>query len=57
METEPVGDITQPKFLNACCEIDTTLYPDELLSALKSIEREMGRGRDALQKNSAWRNS
>lgn len=50
IETEPVGDITQPKFLNACCEIDTTLYPDELLSALKSIEREMGRGRDALPK-------
>jgi len=50
METEPVGDITQPKFLNACCEINTTLYPDELLSALKSIEREMGRGRDALPK-------
>jgi len=45
IETEPVGDIKQPKFLNACCRIDTTLYPDELLSALKSIEREMGRGR------------
>ena len=50
IETEPVGDITQPKFLNACCEIDTTLYPDELLSALKSIEREMGRGKDSLPK-------
>jgi 2-amino-4-hydroxy-6-hydroxymethyldihydropteridine diphosphokinase len=45
IETDPVGDSSQPRFLNACCRIDTTLYPDEVLSALKSIEREMGRGR------------
>jgi len=48
IETEPVGDIEQPKFLNTCCSIDTTLYPDELLSALKSIERELGRDRDSM---------
>jgi 2-amino-4-hydroxy-6-hydroxymethyldihydropteridine diphosphokinase len=46
IETEPVGDGGQPKFLNACCGIETTLYPDEVLNALKSIEREMGRDRD-----------
>lgn len=50
IETEPVGNTEQPKFLNACCGIDTTLYPDELLSVLKSIEREMGRGRDSAPK-------
>ncbi len=50
IETEPMGDTKQPKFLNACCRIDTTLYPDELLSALKSIEREMGRDRDSAPK-------
>jgi 2-amino-4-hydroxy-6-hydroxymethyldihydropteridine diphosphokinase len=46
IETEPVGDGGQPKFLNACCGIETTLYPDEVLNVLKSIEREMGRDRD-----------
>jgi 2-amino-4-hydroxy-6-hydroxymethyldihydropteridine diphosphokinase len=50
IETEPEGDRQQPKFLNACCRIDTTLYPDEVLSALKSIEREMGRDRDPAPK-------
>ncbi len=46
IETSPEGGVEQPDFLNACCRIDTTLYPDELLTTLKSIEREMGRGRD-----------
>jgi 7,8-dihydro-6-hydroxymethylpterin-pyrophosphokinase len=50
IETEPEGGNGQPKFLNACCRIDTTLYPDEVLSALKSIEREMGRDRDSIPK-------
>ena len=50
IETEPEGDMPQPKFLNACCRIDTTLYPDEVLSALKSIEREMGRDRESAPK-------
>lgn len=50
IETEPEGDKLQPKFLNACCRIDTTLYPDEVLSALKSIEREMGRDRNSAPK-------
>jgi len=50
IETSPVGGVKQPDFLNACCRIDTTLYPDEILTALKSIEREMGRGRDSIPK-------
>ena len=47
IETDPVGDINQPKFLNAAARLDTALYPDELLDALKSIERELGRGGDS----------
>jgi dihydroneopterin aldolase / 2-amino-4-hydroxy-6-hydroxymethyldihydropteridine diphosphokinase len=47
IETEPEGCGGQSKFLNACCRIDTTLYPDEVLSALKSIEREMGRDKNS----------
>lgn len=47
IETEPAGDIDQPKFLNAACMLETALYPDELLDTLKSIEREMGRDKDS----------
>ncbi|MFH1868759.1 MAG: 2-amino-4-hydroxy-6-hydroxymethyldihydropteridine diphosphokinase [Candidatus Omnitrophota bacterium] len=50
IETEPVGNIDQPKFLNAAFRIATTLYPDELLDALKSIERELGRDKDSVKK-------
>lgn len=47
IETEPVGDTQQPKFLNGAFRIETTLYPDELLAVLQSIERELGRNRDS----------
>jgi len=53
IETDPVGDTTQPKFLNACCMIDTTLYPNDLLEVLHSVERELGRSRDSSKKVSA----
>lgn len=46
IETEPEGDVTQPKFLNAACRLETSLYPDELLDCLKSVERELGRKED-----------
>lgn len=42
-ETEPIGYIKQPWFVNAVIEIHTTLSPHELLSALGQIETEMGR--------------
>jgi 2-amino-4-hydroxy-6-hydroxymethyldihydropteridine diphosphokinase len=43
-ETDPVGDIPdQPDFLNACLRIATTLEPEALLDACKTIEREVGR--------------
>lgn len=37
-ETEPVGPIEQPDFLNAVIRIETPLGPEELLRELKRIE-------------------
>jgi GTP cyclohydrolase-4 len=42
-ETEPVGYLNQPKFLNACCALETDLTPRDLLRFLKWIEKRMGR--------------
>lgn len=42
-ETAAMGIEPQPKFLNAVCCVETSLYPDELLVSLQVIEREMGR--------------
>jgi 2-amino-4-hydroxy-6-hydroxymethyldihydropteridine diphosphokinase len=45
-ETEPVGVIDQPRFVNGAVAVDTTLAPRELLDALLRVERELGRVRD-----------
>lgn len=45
IETEAVGGPTQPRFLNAACEIETDLSPWELLRAARRVERGMGRVR------------
>jgi 2-amino-4-hydroxy-6-hydroxymethyldihydropteridine diphosphokinase len=42
-ETEPVGKTDQPVFVNVAAEIETDLEPLELLNAVKSIERGLGR--------------
>lgn len=42
-ETEPVGYLDQPPFLNLACQGSTTLDPVSLLTALKEIETQMGR--------------
>ncbi|MBI5826993.1 MAG: 2-amino-4-hydroxy-6-hydroxymethyldihydropteridine diphosphokinase [Deltaproteobacteria bacterium] len=42
-ETEPWGVTGQPGFINAAVEVRTSLEPEELLRALKSIEAGMGR--------------
>jgi 2-amino-4-hydroxy-6-hydroxymethyldihydropteridine diphosphokinase len=45
-ETEPVGFIDQPRFLNAAAAVETGLSPRELLERLLEIERELGRTRE-----------
>ncbi len=43
-DTEPVGLVQdQPAFLNACLRIETTHGPEDLLSACKAVEAELGR--------------
>jgi 2-amino-4-hydroxy-6-hydroxymethyldihydropteridine diphosphokinase len=42
-ETEPVGFLSQPRFLNAVCKVETGLKPLELLRFVKNIETELGR--------------
>jgi 2-amino-4-hydroxy-6-hydroxymethyldihydropteridine diphosphokinase len=42
-DTEPVGLVNQPRFLNLACEVFTRLTPDGLLALLKGIELKMGR--------------
>jgi 2-amino-4-hydroxy-6-hydroxymethyldihydropteridine diphosphokinase len=44
-ETEPVGMVDQPRFLNAVAELDTELGARELLERLLATERELGRER------------
>ena len=45
VETKPVGGPAQPDYLNAACEVDTTLSPRELLDAALAVERAIGRRR------------
>ncbi len=42
-ETEPVGYLDQPPFINAVCLVSTELSPQELFHFVKRIERRMGR--------------
>ena len=44
-ETEPVGYLEQPAFLNAVVALDTEMAPVDLLRALLGIERDLGRTR------------
>ena len=45
-ETEPVGLLDQPPFLNAAADVETELAPRALLDRLLTIERELGRTRE-----------
>jgi 2-amino-4-hydroxy-6-hydroxymethyldihydropteridine diphosphokinase len=45
-ETDPVGYLDQPQFLNAAAAVDTELSPRALLDLLLTVERELGRTRD-----------
>ena len=44
-DTEPVGDVEQPNFLNAVAQLDTGLTARQLLWNLQLIERRLGRVR------------
>ncbi|MEO5590188.1 MAG: 2-amino-4-hydroxy-6-hydroxymethyldihydropteridine diphosphokinase [Gemmatimonadaceae bacterium] len=44
-ETEPVGPVTQGKYLNQMVMVSTSLSPRSLLAALHRIERAAGRVR------------
>jgi 2-amino-4-hydroxy-6-hydroxymethyldihydropteridine diphosphokinase len=44
-ETDPVGIVDQPRFLNGAVALETALAPRELLETLLRIERELGRVR------------
>jgi 2-amino-4-hydroxy-6-hydroxymethyldihydropteridine diphosphokinase len=44
-DTEPVGYLDQPRFLNAAAEVETDLSPAEFLARLLAIERRLGRVR------------
>jgi 2-amino-4-hydroxy-6-hydroxymethyldihydropteridine diphosphokinase len=47
-DTEPVGILDQPRFLNGAVELETDLSPGELLGALLEIERALGRDRSGV---------
>ena len=44
-ETDPVGVVEQPRFLNGAVELETTLSAHDLLDALLEVERGLGRVR------------
>lgn len=44
-ETEPVGVVDQPRFLNAAARLETELTAREVLDRLLAVERELGRVR------------
>ena len=44
-ETDPVGYLDQPRFLNGAAALETDLTADELLARLLDVERRLGRER------------
>ena len=48
-ETDPVGYLDQPPFLNGACALETELAPCALLERLLEIERALGRVRGGLR--------
>lgn len=43
LETEPLGGLDQPMYLNQVVECTTDLSPQDLFVACKTVEKEMGR--------------
>ena len=42
-DTDPMGNVNQPRFLNMVCQAFTRLSPEGLLALAKGIESKMGR--------------
>ncbi len=42
-DTEPVGNVNQPRFLNLVCQVYTSIAPVALLALGKGIESKLGR--------------
>jgi 2-amino-4-hydroxy-6-hydroxymethyldihydropteridine diphosphokinase len=42
-DTAPLGNTSQPRFLNIACQVFTRLSPEGLLALAKGIENKMGR--------------
>ena len=45
-ETDPVGIVDQPRFLNGAAALETALPPRELLARLLAVESALGRRRE-----------
>jgi 2-amino-4-hydroxy-6-hydroxymethyldihydropteridine diphosphokinase len=45
-ETDPVGVVDQPRFLNGAAALETSLSARELLEVLLRVEHDLGRVRD-----------
>jgi 2-amino-4-hydroxy-6-hydroxymethyldihydropteridine diphosphokinase len=48
IETEPVGFVDQPRFVNGVVVLDTTLPARALLELLLDVERRFGRNREGV---------
>src|SRR5437764_10938798 len=48
IETDPVGVVDQPRFLNAAAALETSLDPRALLDLLLAVERRFGREREGV---------
>jgi 2-amino-4-hydroxy-6-hydroxymethyldihydropteridine diphosphokinase len=48
VETEPVGYLDQPPFLNGAAALETDLPPREILDLLLAVERRFGRVREGV---------
>jgi 2-amino-4-hydroxy-6-hydroxymethyldihydropteridine diphosphokinase len=51
IETEPVGYLDQPPFLNGALALETSLPPRQLLGLLLALERRFGRVREGAPPN------
>lgn len=54
-DTEPVGFVEQPRFLNGALLLETELGPQDLMRGLLGVERAMGREREGAVREGAAR--